>query len=203
MSQSNPSKRTTFTDFARKVFSTALNGIGQFLNRLGIHPNMITLTGLFGHIIAAVIIIQGQLQAAAVVIFFAGILDGIDGTVARISGKTTGWGAFLDSFTDRYSEIIVLGGLLVHFMQADQLTGVILVYLTITGSLMVSYARARSQSLGLDIKEGLFSRFERYIIIVLSMLFGLHFLGMLILAIGTHVTSIQRAFVLAKKVKEK
>ena len=184
----------TFTDWLRKIFSQVLNGIGGFLNNLGIRPNVITLFGLIGNFAAAALIALGYLTWGGLLAMVIWPLDALDGTMARLRGEDSKYGSFIDSTTDRYSEIAIYGGLVIHFLRNDQWLGIILAFLALTGSLMVSYTRAKAESLGFSAKNGLFSRAERYIVLMPGIIFQRPDISLWILAVMTYVTAIQRFF---------
>ena len=115
----------TLTDKLRVYFQTFLEKTGQALLQKGISANMVTLTGMAGNIIAAYCIARGNLLAGGIVILCMGPLDALDGAVARAKGEIKPFGAFLDSVTDRYSELVVFFGLLIHFLQRGDTGGVI------------------------------------------------------------------------------
>ena len=102
----------------------------------------------------------------------AGIFDLFDGALARLTGRASRFGALLDSVADRVSEIIVLLGLLVFYVQGDSTRGTVLVYLAVTGSIMVSYLRARSEGLGIENKVGIMTRPERVAILGVGLIVG-------------------------------
>ena len=184
----------TFTDWLRKIFRQVLNGIGGFLNNLGIRPNVITLFGLIGNFAAAALIALGYLTWGGLLAMVIWPLDALDGTMARLRGEDSKYGSFIDSTTDRYSEIAIYGGLVIHFLRNDQWLGIILAFLALTGSLMVSYTRAKAESLGFSAKNGLFSRAERYIVLMPGIIFQRPDISLWILAVMTYVTAIQRFF---------
>ncbi len=192
MTQTIKKERQTFTDMVRVWLKGILDPIGLFLNRIGLTPNMITLTGLVGHILAAAAAASGRISTAGWLIFFLGPVDALDGTMARLRGESSQWGAFVDSVVDRYSELFIFGGLIYAFSVQGNTTGVLLAYLAASGSGLVSYVRARAQSLGFDTKVGLFSRFERYLVLVPALVFNFPVVGLAILAAGSHFTALQR-----------
>ncbi|HCU57377.1 MAG TPA: CDP-alcohol phosphatidyltransferase family protein [Anaerolineaceae bacterium] len=191
MSTTNEEKKT-FTDWLRKIFSQVLNGIGGFLNNLGIRPNVITLSGLFGNFISAALIAMGYLTWGGLLAMIIWPLDALDGTMARLRGEDSKYGSFIDSTTDRYSEIAIYGGLMIHFIRNDQWLGIVLAYLALTGSLMVSYTRAKAESLGFTAKNGWFSRAERYIVLMPGIIFRRPDISLWVLAVMTYVTALQR-----------
>src|SRR5215471_16679916 len=170
----------------------------------GITPNTLTVLGLILSILTAVIIAQGLFLAGGLLVLFAGIFDMFDGAMARARNASTTFGAFFDSTLDRYSESIILFGLLFFALQRpviqdrfwpfqyEQSWMVILVFIATVGSFMVSYAKARAEGLGLECKTGLLARPERVVILALGLLFGAVFWALVILAIFSNVTAIER-----------
>ena len=116
--------------------------IARILAALGLSPNAITLIGMFGAVAAGVLASQGLLLAAGAATLVAGILDLFDGSVARLTGRKSKFGALLDSTADRVSEAAVLVGLAVYYAGEGSLVGVALSCGAMAGSMMVSYVRA-------------------------------------------------------------
>ena len=139
--------------------------IALFFNRLGLNPNTMTILGLVGNAIGAVLIARGNMFWGGVLILAMAPVDALDGTMARLRGQPTKFGAFVDSVTDRYSELVIFGGLLVYYQQLNKGLEMLIVYAAAAGSVLVSYVRARGQSLGYDTKVGLFSRLERFLVL--------------------------------------
>ena len=182
----------TFTDRLRKNFKHILDPIAAFFNRLGLMPNTMTILGLVGNTIGAVLLAQGHLTIGGIFILFMGPVDALDGTMARLRGMEGQFGAFVDSVTDRYSELVIFGGLLYYYIhQGDQL-GTLLVYLAAAGSIMVSYVRARGQSLGWDTKIGILTRVERYLVLAPTLIIQQPLWGLAIIALFANITAIQR-----------
>ncbi len=187
-------QKVTFTDFMRTLFKGILDPIGTFLNRLGLMPNTITILGLLGNIIGAYFLSQGNLLLGGIIILAMGPIDALDGTMARLRGMAGQFGAFVDSVTDRYSELIILAGLLYHFIQTGDQLASVLVYFAAAGSVLVSYVRARGQSLGWDSKVGILTRMERYLVLCPSLIFNIPLVGLWIIAIFANITALQRIF---------
>ena len=185
-------ERMTLTDHVRIRLKKLLDSTGSFLNGLGIYPNTLTILGLIGHTVGAFFLAQGRMTIGGIVILALAPVDALDGTMARLRGEPSDWGAFIDSVTDRYSELIAFGGLLIYFLGQGDWLAVGAVYLVATGSVLVSYVRARAQSLGFDVRIGLLTRLERYIVLVPALVLGFPIYGLVILAVGTHFTAIQR-----------
>lgn len=191
----------TLTDFLRKKTSKFLERIGSFFNRLGIQPNTMTLIGLAGHIAASYLLARGEISWGGLLVLLMGPFDAIDGAMARQSGKVTRFGGFLDSVIDRYSELFILGGLLIYYVNRAESLPIILVYLAAAGSILVSYMRARGEAAGYQVKGGLLTRVERYIILVPCLLINRPLIALWILAILANFTAIQRIFLVWTKAK--
>jgi CDP-diacylglycerol---glycerol-3-phosphate 3-phosphatidyltransferase len=182
----------TFTDYLRKTFKHILDPVAAFLNRLGIMPNTITIIGLIGNIIGAYFLAIGNLTVGGIIILVMGPIDALDGTMARLRGNATVFGAFVDSVSDRYSELFILGGLLFHFLLIGDIRGAAVTYVAAMGSVMVSYIRARAQSVGFDTKVGILSRVERFLILVPCLIFNQPLIALWIMAVLTNFTALQR-----------
>lgn len=142
------------------------------LAKTSITPNTISWLGFLGAIGAVSLIISGHLLAAGIIVLVAGFLDILDGALARSTNQNTKFGAILDSSLDRLSEAIVLMAILIFFLNSYERPVILalLVTLTIIGSFMVSYVRARAEALDLKGETGLFSRTERVIVLALGLL---------------------------------
>lgn len=191
----------SFTDFLRKTFAGVLERIGKFFIRLGIHPNTMTLVGLAGHVAAAYLLARGEIRWGGLLVLLMGPVDAIDGAMARHGGKVTRFGGFLDSVVDRYSELFILGGLLIYYLEQAGYLPVILIYLTAAGSILVSYTRARGEAAGYPVKGGLLTRVERYLILVPCLLINRPLIALWLLAVLTNFTAIQRIFLVRAKAK--
>lgn len=185
-------KRLTLTDQFRKIFRGILEPIGKFLNRLGLTPNSMTLLGLIGNAIGAYFLARGQMTIGGLIILLMGPIDALDGTMARLRGMDGQFGAFVDSVTDRYSELIIFAGLLYYYASTNDYLGVILVYIAAAGSVLVSYVRARGQSLGWDTKVGILTRMERYLVLAPTLIFNIQLVGIAIIAVFANLTALQR-----------
>lgn len=161
-----------------------------------INPNVITLLGLGITVGAAVLIGLDLLLPAGVVLLLAGSMDILDGAVARVSGRVQQYGAFLDSTADRYGEgAIYLGMLYLFLVRLHQDPQVFLIAAALLGSLLVSYVRARAQSLGFTCDGGWFARPERVVVTALGLVIGQLTIVLWILAIATNLTAIQRIYI--------
>lgn len=172
------------------------------LIRSRIHPNTLSYAGLAVSIAAAWMYADGPLLGAALLLLLAGVFDLLDGAVAREGHRMSRFGAFLDSNLDRYAEIVVFVGILWRF-QGETVTQVVTV-LAITGSLMVSYTKARAEGLGQEVSGGFLQRPERIVLLALGSFFqegGLKVV-LWILAVFTNLTSVQRMVLVAKSMRQ-
>jgi len=194
-SDSARSERRTLTDVLRVRMAFIIDPVVTVMARYGISPNALTVIGMLAHFLLAWLVSQGQMQGAAIAIFFIAPLDALDGALARKRGVQTGqFGAFLDSTLDRLAEIILFGGFLFYYMGLGNTLMVATAYIAITGSLMVSYARARAEGLGYSSKIGILSRVERYTVLTLFLLLNRPQIALIIIAILTYITVAQRVF---------
>ncbi len=184
--------RPTFTDLMRTWFKGVLDPIGAFLNRLGLMPNTVTLIGVAGSFVAAIFLARGSFLVGGLLTLAMGPIDALDGTMARLRGEPTDFGAFVDSVTDRYSELLVFGGLLCYFVRQGDALSATAVFAAAAGSVLVSYVKARAESLGFGAKLGLLTRMERYIVIVPSLVLGFPRIGIWIIAVLANLTALQR-----------
>ncbi len=182
------------SDLARKYTRVFLEPLARFIGWTGISPNFITVVGFLLTVGVAVVIGYGHLQLGGVLIVLAAGFDAIDGTLARTMGRTSRFGAFLDSTLDRFSEAIIFLGLFIFLVGQGAQTELVLIYMTIVGSLMVSYARARAEGIGVELKQGLLTRFERVGLLVLGLIFNQLLIVLWILAIFTNFTAVQRIY---------
>jgi len=161
--------------------------------RLGIHPTALTALGLGFSVAAGLAYAKGFFPAGGLLVLGAGLCDMTDGPVARATGKGSAFGAFLDSSVDRYSELLVYLGLGAYYVQ-EQRPEWVAVFLAFSGSLMVSYTRARAEGLGEECRVGWVQRPERLAILIVASLFGVRVTGwsLWLLAGLAHLTAAQR-----------
>jgi CDP-diacylglycerol--glycerol-3-phosphate 3-phosphatidyltransferase len=189
---SEEKKQLTLTDQMRVRFRNILDPIGAFLNRIGLTPNTMTILGLVGNTVGAVLLALGNMIAGGLVILAMGPIDALDGTMARLRGEPSEFGAFVDSVTDRYSELVIFAGLLFYYIQSDNLTMALVTYIAASGSVLVSYVRARASSLGYDTKVGILTRMERYLVLAPTLVLNIPQIGLWIIAVLANVTAMQR-----------
>ena len=182
----------TLTDQLRVRFKHILDPIGAFFNRLGLTPNLMTILGLVGNTIGAYFLMRGNMLVGGLLILAMGPVDALDGTMARLRGESSKFGAFVDSVTDRYSELVIFLGLLLYYNQQGDWLYALGVYLAAAGSVLVSYIRARAQSLGYEAKVGILTRFERYAVLAPTLVLNIPWVGVWIIAVLANITAIQR-----------
>jgi CDP-diacylglycerol---glycerol-3-phosphate 3-phosphatidyltransferase len=181
-------------DRLKEAGRRVLNPIAVLLHRLHVSPDQVTFGGLLLSIAAGAALAANRFPLATLLLLAGSLCDVLDGSLARLSGRSSRFGAFLDSTVDRYAEMTVFMGLGVLYATTGDVFNVGLTFVAATGSLLVSYARARAEGLGLDCKVGLMERPERLVLLIVGAALGP--LGMRvvlwILAILTHVTALQR-----------
>ncbi len=192
MVDSTNQTKETFTEWARRNTRGILEPIAMFFIKIGLMPNTMTILGLLGNIAGGLLLARGQMFLGGIIILLMGPVDALDGTMARLKGMPTKFGGFVDSVTDRYSELFIFGGLLFYYYQEQYLPGILLVYAAASGSILVSYIRARGQSLGWDTKVGILTRMERYLVIVPALILNVPLVGLAIVAVFANLTAIQR-----------
>ncbi len=165
--------------------------------KTGITPNMLTIFGFVLNAGVAYLLAIGQPIWGGALMLFAGLFDMLDGALAKVTNRVTRFGGFLDSVVDRYSEAVVLFGLLLYYYNQPDRAGlleIILIYVTLVGSMMISYARARAGALNITNEVGILARPERIILLAVGLLFGPFLLDVIlwVLAIGTQFTALQR-----------
>jgi CDP-diacylglycerol---glycerol-3-phosphate 3-phosphatidyltransferase len=167
---------------------------GVILARTKITPDQVTLLGLLVNCTVAYFIADGRLGylAAGILIWVAGFFDALDGSVARITGRVTVFGNFFDSVIDRYSDCVIYLGILARFLRSGEMNYVILAAVAMIGSFAVSYTRAKAESLDLECEVGIMPRTARIVILGASFCIGQVFWGLLIIAVLSHLTVLQR-----------
>ena len=158
----------------------------------GVHPNVLTFLGLVINFWAAALFAVGRFPAAGGVMILAGLFDMVDGRVARAQGRVTKFGAFFDSVIDRYSDLVLYVGLLFYYASINRFRYAVLVGVAMAGSVMVSYTRARAESLIRECKAGFFERPERIVLMIIGALSNKMAPALWLLAIGPNITVIHR-----------
>lgn len=190
------------TDRVRQWSRGVIDPIVRLVSRTGISPNGVTVIGFLLMVVVGLVLSQGYLRLAGVLLIVAAFFDAIDGALARMQDRVTSFGAFFDSTLDRYAEAAVFLGILIYFLRQGASTEVILTFITIVGSLMVSYTRARGEGLGVSIRGGLLSRLERMAILIVLLLLNQLTPALLILAPLTNLTALQRIWLTWRAMQE-
>lgn len=213
-----------YKEVGRKVLYFLFDPLVHLVEKLGIKPNHITMLGLILNIAAALHLVNyfqwdgftygDRLFGFGIILGFAGLMDTIDGRLARLYGMKSKFGAFFDSVVDRYSEFIMFMGIILYYTCFDFLPGVVFAFIALIGSIMVSYNRSRAEALGVDCSVGIMQRPERIVFIgVWSIIWGVVYwvgsptklniggleldyytLGFVFLAITTNITALRRLF---------
>ena len=198
----------------RERYLKIISPIGNILGKIGIHPNILTICGLILSLIACLFYANGSFFWAAWIVVLAGTCDTLDGQLARTFNKKSAFGAFFDSTLDRYSDMLLYLGIAYHFAGGKEIFFkessaqsidaspwmVFIIILTIAGSFMVSYTRARAEAIGVKCNIGLMQRAERIVLLIIGSLLasipgiGIYIikLTLVVLAITTNITAIHR-----------
>lgn len=165
------------------------------LARIGFNPNYVTVFGLVLSLTVAWILSTGQFFLGGFLVLLSGVFDLLDGAVARASGRTTPFGALLDSTFDRFSEAALLLGLLAYYAgQGSHLQEVLLIGAALVGSMTTSYVRARAEGLGFKCEVGIFTRPERVILLAIGLILNQILVVLWIIAVLANLVAWQRLF---------
>lgn len=162
------------------------------LSKVGVTPNMLTLAGVLGNAGAAFLAARGDFLPAGIVMLAASSLDMLDGALARATGKATRFGSVFDAVMDRVSEAAVLFGLLYYFSDRGGREEELLIFAAVVASFLVSYTRARAEVVDIPLREGLFGRAERVVLLAIGLMIDQATVALWVLAIAAGATAIQR-----------
>jgi CDP-diacylglycerol--glycerol-3-phosphate 3-phosphatidyltransferase len=162
----------TYTRLIGITFGWVIDKIVRALALSRIHPNALTFIGLLINIWAAWLFSEGRMFAAGLVVVGASVFDMVDGRVARETNQVTKFGGFFDSVLDRYSDLALYMGLLVYYASINRFFYIVLTAIAMTGSVMVSYTRARAENSIPKCKVGFLERPERIVLIMIGALFN-------------------------------
>lgn len=166
--------------------------LAKSLNAMHISANMLTIAGLLLTCSAGYLVSEGFFLYGALILLLGSSMDMLDGALARLSGSSSSFGAFLDSTSDRLGEAILLFGLLIHYTRQDEASGIYMVFGALVASFMVSYSRARAEGLGVAGDVGLMGRPERLLVLIIGLLLGLPLYSLGIVLAFSITTAIQR-----------
>ncbi len=177
----------------RKGVDKVLDPIGVLLSRIGVTANALTATGIVIAGIGSVFIGQGRLFLGFIFLILTGLPDALDGAVAKASGTSSVRGAFLDSVSDRVTDILLFCGI-AWYLASNEPGRIMMLPVAVMGAAMlISYQRAKAESLGFDAKGGIMERAERFIVLALGLLISNILIPVLwVMLILTFITAIQR-----------
>jgi|SRR6516162_3323913 len=187
-----PNKPRTVTRMIGDGCGAVIDRIVRWLALARISPNVLTFLGLVINICAAYLFAMGHFRWAAAVVIGAGLFDMVDGRVARATDRVTRFGGFFDSVLDRYSDLALLVGLLVYYASINRFGYIVLTAVVMTGSVMVSYVRARAENTVPKCKVGFLERPERVVLIIIGGLFNRIAAVLWVIAVLSNLTVIHR-----------
>jgi CDP-diacylglycerol--glycerol-3-phosphate 3-phosphatidyltransferase len=182
----------TYTRAIGLVFGTAIDRIVRWLALSKIHPNVLTFLGLLINILAAFLFARGSFLWAGAVVIGAGLFDMVDGRVARATDQVTRFGGVFDSVLDRYSDLALYMGLLVYYASINRFFYIVLTAIVMTGSVMISYTRARAENTIPNCKVGFLERPERVVLIILGALLDRMAAVLWVIAVLSNLTVVHR-----------
>jgi len=157
-----------------------------------INPNILTILGLFFSYLSCIFTALGYIFIAGLALLISGFFDLLDGALARVSKKVTSFGGFLDSVLDRYSDLFILYGILIFFLRRSQVFWCLITAMAMIGIAIIPYAKARAEAASIKCNTGLLERPERLIILLIGMFFHILDYAIVVLAVLSHITVIQR-----------
>jgi CDP-diacylglycerol--glycerol-3-phosphate 3-phosphatidyltransferase len=191
-------------DIRRNLAYRITDPIVGILSKSGITPNALTFINLALNVGAAYVITTGHFLPGGILVLVAGLFDLLDGALARFTKQTTKFGAILDSVADRISEAAIFCGLLIWYIpQEGTSLEILLIFVVLIGSFLVSYIRARAEGLGWQCQVGLFTRAERVIVLAIGLLINQIFIVLCVLVVFVFITVVQRLVYLWKQGKIK
>ncbi|RME35937.1 MAG: CDP-alcohol phosphatidyltransferase family protein [Thermoflexia bacterium] len=182
----------SLAEWARDTAQVITVPIARVLARWKVHPNTLTLLSALLSIAVGGVLASGRLTLGGWLLAITAPLDALDGALARVTGRVTRFGAFLDSTLDRVSEAVLFICLAAHYLWQGATTEVLLAFLALIGSNLVSYVRARAEANGYACKVGLFTRMERVAVLAVGLILGYPTVALWILAIGANLTALWR-----------
>lgn len=186
---------------ARQAVAGLARVLGSALGRSGVSPNMVTAAGVAIVALASWRIVSDDLRFAAALLAAGGVTDFLDGAVARATGKTTRFGAFLDSVTDRVSDGLVFGSLVWWAFTLDERLTAVLAIASFVLAYLVSYLRSKAESLGFDCKIGVLERAERVIVLIVGLALRMVPAALWVIAALSAVTVVQRLVHVGKQAR--
>lgn len=211
--------KMNYRDFLQKLIYRFINPMIRGMIKIGITPNIVTFTGFVGNCFAASLFVAAAcvetgalawIGWGGLVLILSGLFDMMDGRLARLGNMSSTFGAFWDSTLDRYSELISLSGLAAYWFVADENLWGVVTLLALSGSIMVSYVRARAEGLGLECKVGFMQRPERVVVLSLgAIITGLTgstiavCVAVILIAVFANITAFWRVWYCYKQLKNR
>lgn len=188
----------------KPFYNSILRPVARFLHRIGFTPNLLTVTGVVFFAIGAWITAVGYWRTALIFFIIGSCIDGLDGVLARETGRKSAFGGILDSVCDRITEILWFGSIIFFFTVQPIIgkTGIYLGFAALTGSLMVSYVKARAEAEGIQCTVGMLQRPERLILLSILQLTGsvkIMTWGLGFIAAAAYLTVLQRIYSVRKR----
>jgi CDP-diacylglycerol--glycerol-3-phosphate 3-phosphatidyltransferase len=188
---------------ARRSLAQRVNKIpAELVAKTGISPNIVTALGLLVALVTAWVLYTGHFFLGGFLVLVSGAFDMLDGAIARISGRSTRFGAIFDSTFDRLSEAALFLGLLAYYANQGSFQEVVLIGAALVGSMMTSYVRARAEGLGLKCEVGLFTRPERVILLAIGLIFNQMLVILWIIAVLSNLIAWQRLFYVWQQIRK-
>ncbi|MBP6940981.1 MAG: CDP-alcohol phosphatidyltransferase family protein [Syntrophorhabdaceae bacterium] len=170
-----------------------------FIRNRTIDPDVLTLCGTFFGFLSAFSIAYGFLMTGGIALLLAGFFDLLDGAIARHANRVSSFGGFLDSVLDRYSDLAVMLGVFVFFLNGGERTYAVVTFIAATGIAIIPYARARAEAASISCTTGLLERPERIVLLLIGLFFNILHYIVVILAVLSHITVIQRIMYVKRK----
>ncbi|MBA4416526.1 MAG: hypothetical protein C0392_01250 [Syntrophus sp. (in: bacteria)] len=167
-----------------------------------LHPNVLTLLGVFFGFIAFILILRDFLILSGLALMISGLFDLMDGAIARNTDHVTTFGGFLDSVLDRYTDLFLMCGVVMYFMKRGDQFNVLMAFIASIGIALVPYAKARAEASRISCNTGLLERPERLFILLCGLLFNILPYAIIVLALFTHITVVQRIIYVKRAVRD-
>jgi CDP-diacylglycerol--glycerol-3-phosphate 3-phosphatidyltransferase len=192
----------TYTRLIGITFGWVIDHIVRWLALSRIHPNVLTFIGLVINCVASWLFAQGKFFAAGMVVLGAALFDMVDGRVARATDRVTKFGGFFDSVLDRYSDLALFFGLLVYYASINRFSYIVLTAIVMTGSVMVSYTRARAENSIPSCKVGFLERPERVVLVIIGALMDRMAPVLWVIAVLANFTVVHRMIYTFRQAKQ-
>ena len=183
--------------YVRPLLSIPVAKLVEWMQGAGVTPNMVTYVGFLLTIVSAIILGTGAFRIGGFILWAAAMFDMLDGSLARATNQSSVFGAFIDSTLDRYSESVTFLAMVYYYSAVPgSRMQLVLIFIILVGSLMVSYTRARAEGLNVKVTEGWLQRPERLTLLITGLILGSYILNPILwaMAIFTNLTALQRVY---------